>query len=108
MTRISFYSDGGRQNGFIISGHTGFDDYGQDIVCAAATSAVRLCETIVRDVLCVPADVSVNGENAEISFFLKGESSQADAVLRGMLIYFVQLAGEYPDNINVVEVKRNA
>ena len=42
MTTASFTSDGSRLTGFTVRGHSGLADSGEDILCAAVTSAVRL------------------------------------------------------------------
>ena len=44
MTTVTFYTEGRRITGFDASGHSGFADAGEDIVCAAVTSTVRLVE----------------------------------------------------------------
>ena len=40
MTTATFFSEGSRIVGFEIKGHTGHAPAGEDIVCAAVTSAV--------------------------------------------------------------------
>ena len=49
MTTATFFSEGSRIVGFEIKGHTGHAPAGEDIVCAAVTSAVRLTEMCIRD-----------------------------------------------------------
>ena len=56
MTTVTFRSQGSRVIGFDVQGHSGYADAGADIVCAAITSAVRLVETTVNDVLGLAAD----------------------------------------------------
>ena len=108
MTRIVFYSEDGLYRGFSVSGHSGYNDHGADIVCAAVTSAVRFCEAAVCDAAGIPADVTVSEQDAAISFFVKERSDEAGNIIRGMKIYFLQLQDEYPDNIKVMEEKLNA
>ena len=43
--------DGSRIVSFTVEGHTGLAEAGEDILCAAVTSAVRLTECAVNDVL---------------------------------------------------------
>ena len=59
MTTVTFRSQGSRVIGFDVQGHSGYADAGADIVCAAITSAVRLVETTVNDVLGLAASVKV-------------------------------------------------
>ena len=51
MTTVTFHMEGERIVGFTVQGHSGYADEGSDIICAAVTSAVRLTECAVNDVL---------------------------------------------------------
>ena len=79
-----------------------------DIVCAAITSAVRLVEATVNDVLGLAASVKVREQDASISLRLPGglaptAESTCQTLLTGLMVYFAQLHDEYPDNIEVLE-----
>ena len=109
MTTASFHSEGDRLTAFEIKGHSGFAPEGEDIVCAAVTSAVRLIECAVNDVLGLEAQVKVREKDASISLKLPGGLSQSSdkvcqTLLAALLVHLVQLAEEYPDNITVLEV----
>ena len=67
MTTITFQSQGSRVIGFDVQGHSGYAEAGADIVCAAVTSAVRLVETTVNDVLGLAASVKVRESDASPS-----------------------------------------
>ena len=97
-----------RITGFDSHGHSGYAEAGADIVCAAVTSAVRLTETTVNDVLGLCAAVKVSERDARISFHLPGGLSDSDentcqTILTGLMVYFTELRDEYPDNIEVLE-----
>ena len=51
MTTVVFRMEGDRITGFEARGHSGYAEAGADIVCAAVTSAIRLVEATVNDVL---------------------------------------------------------
>jgi len=109
MTTITFESEGNRLVGFTVSGHSGYADHGVDILCAAVTSVVRLTECAVNDVLGLEAAVKVREEEASISLKLPGGLSEeldlvCQTLLAAMIVYFLQLTEEYPDNIIVLEV----
>ena len=72
MTTATFFSEGSRIVGFEIKGHTGHAPAGEDIVCAAVTSAVRLVECTVNDVMGLRAAVKVHEAAAAISLRLPG------------------------------------
>ena len=108
MTTITFRSEGGRIIGFDSQGHSGYAEEGSDIVCAAITSAVRLTECAVNDVLGLAASVKVREEDASISFRLPGGLSETaehtcQSLMTGLMVYFTELHDEYPENIEVLE-----
>ena len=107
MTTITFRSQGSRITGFDVQGHSGYAEAGADIVCAAITSAVRLVETTVNDVLGLAASRQTESD-ASISLRLPGSLGQTaestcQALLTGMMVYFAQLHDEYPEHIEVLE-----
>ena len=108
MTTITFRSEGGRITGFDSQGHSGYAEEGEDIVCAGITSAIRLVEATINDVLGLAASVKVREEDAFISLRLPGglgqtAESTCQALLAGLMLYFTQLHDEYPENIEVLE-----
>ena len=109
MTTITFHSAGNRLDGFVVEGHSGYAEEGSDIVCAAVTSAVRLCECAINDVLGLEASVKVRQKDASISLKLPGSLGQTNestcqALLTALMVYLTELHEEYPENISVLEV----
>ena len=109
MTTVTFHTEGSRIIGFEVKGHSGYAPEGEDIVCAAVTSAVRLVECAVNDVLGLEASVKVKEQDASISLKLPSglgqtNESTCQTLLAALMVHFVQLAEEYPDNITVLEV----
>ena len=109
MTTIAFHLEGSRIVGFDVKGHSGYADEGSDIVCAAVTSAIRLCECTINDVLGLEASVKVRQKDASISLKLPGSLGQTNestcqALLTALMVYFSELHEEYPENISVLEV----
>ena len=109
MTTVTFHTEGSRIVSFEMQGHSGYAPQGEDIVCAALTSAVRLTECAVNDVLGLEAAVKVRDRDASISLKLpKALDSDSESVcqtlLAALLVHCVQLAEEYPENITVLEV----
>ena len=109
MTTASFTMEGERITGFTVRGHSGSAEAGADLVCAAVTSAVRLVECAVNDVLGLEAPVKVREKDASISLKLPNglgqtNESTCQTLLVALMVHLVQLAEEYPDNITVLEV----
>ncbi len=110
MTTVTFHTEGSRITGFDAVGHSGYAAAGEDIVCAAVTSTVRLVECVLNDVMGISAAVKVNEKTAAISLRLPGSLGQTaestcQTILTGMMVYLSQLHNEYPDNIEVMEAE---
>ena len=108
MTKASFVTEGSRIQAFTIEGHSGWADSGEDILCAAITSAVRLTECAVNDVLGLGAAVKVKERDASITLKLPGGLSQTNeetcqTLMTALMVYLAELHEEYPDNNIVVE-----
>ena len=91
-----------RITGFEARGHSGYAE------AAAVTSAIRLVEATVNDVLGLAASVKVREQDASISLHLPGglsptAESTCQSLLAGLMVYFSALHDEYPDNIEVLE-----
>ena len=108
MTTVTFLTEDARIIGFDVQGHSGWGESGEDIVCAAITSAVRLVEATVNDVMGLCAAVKVREADASISLRLPGglantAESTCQNLLTGLMVYLAQLHDEYPDSIEVME-----
>ena len=107
MTRCEFFRENERITGFSVSGHSGYAEAGQDVLCASITAAVTLTEAIINDVCGAKAKVRVKEDDARITLMLPAscdEEESVQAVLAGMMLYLCSLRDEYPDYIEVLEV----
>ena len=110
MTTVTFHTQGSRITGFDAEGHSGYAQEGEDIVCSAVTSAVRLVECVLNDVMGLCAAVKVNEKTAHISLRIPGSLGQTaenacQTLLTGMMVYLTELHSEYPDFIEVLEAQ---
>ena len=110
MTTITFHTEGNRIIGFNSVGHSGFAAHGEDIVCAAITSTIRLVECVLNDVMGLCASVKIDEENTEISLRLPGSlgptaENTCQNLLTGMMVYLSQLHSEYPEHVEVMEAE---
>ena len=110
MTTVTFFTEGRRITGFQAEGHSGYAEAGEDIVCAAVTSAVRLVECVLNDVMGLCASVKVQEKSARITLRLPGPLGPAaedtcQTLLAGLMVHFSELHSEYPDNIEVLEAE---
>ena len=98
--------EGDRVVGFTAQGHSGYAEAGSDIVCAAVTSAIRMTECAVNDVLGLEASVKVREDS--VSLRLPGGWSQSNestcqTLLTALMLYLTELHEEYPQHVLVVE-----
>ena len=96
MTTVVFRMEGDRITGFEARGHSGYAEAGAYIVCAAVTSAIRLVEATVNDVLGLAASVKVREQDVSISLHLPGglsptAESTCQSLLAGLMVYFSAL-----------------
>ena len=111
MTKCEFYREGARITGFSVSGHSGYREAGSDIVCAAIYAVVSMAEATINDVCGAKAKGRVKNEDARATLTLPAscdEEESVQAVLAGMMLYLCSLRDEYPDYIEVLEVKHHA
>ena len=109
MTTVTFHMEGERIVGFTVQGHSATPMRGSDIICAAVTSAVRLTECAVNDVLGLEAAVKVRQKDAYLSLKLPAKLGQTaestcQTLMTALMVHFAQLHEEYPDHIIVLEV----
>ena len=107
MTRCEFFMDEDRITGFSVSGHSGYAEAGQDIVCAAISAVVTMAEATINDICGAKAKVRVKDADARITLTLPASCDEEDsvqAVLAGMMLTLCNMRDDYPDYIEVLEV----
>ena len=107
MTKCEFFMEEDRITGFSVSGHSGYADAGQDIVCAAISAVVTMAEATINDICGAKAKVRVKDADARITLTLPAscdEEETVQAVLAGMMLTLCNMRDDYPDYIEVLEV----
>ena len=107
MTKVEIFNQDGRISGFSVSGHSGYAEEGSDIVCAAVSTAVKLAECTINDVLGNHANTRVKADEPRITLTLPAVCDDEDAVqavLTGFMLTMCSLRDDYPDYIEVMEV----
>ena len=100
MIRFKFVRSGKSTIGFECSGHAGFAQAGQDIVCAAVSSAAYLAANTITDSFNIKATARVS--DGFMSLELLEESAEAQKVLDGLEAHIRSLAQDYPRSIKVI------
>lgn len=111
MTTVKFVLDhDGNVKSFTVSGHSGYADAGEDIVCAAISSAVQMLEMQIAQVI-GEKKASFIEKDAEISYIipdLSGEEKFAvDSMVSGFSDFMQSVSKHYKDYLTFkTEVKK--
>ena len=103
MIQVRFYTDQEQLTGFRISGHAGAGAAGEDIVCAAVSSAAYMTANTITDILHIPAQVAVDDGFMELRLCEQVEASQA--VLCGLRLHLQALEEEYPKRVHLMNTE---
>ena len=116
MTKITFFKRGGVYYGFKETGHSGYADAGQDIVCAALSAMTMLVVNTIEisyatdveyvidedttDVtVTVPSILEDTGDNAHIKFAVSG-------LIQGYFMQLMDMLEDYYDFLSVEEIEK--
>ena len=82
MTKVTFSLQEDKILAVDILGHAGYAEEGEDIVCAAISSAVMLTHALLYDVQHIPVDTLIEDDGAHIRFTLpKGDVERGQDAL---------------------------
>ena len=91
------------EDGFPVSGHSGYSESGSDIVCAAVSAMVMLVCNTITEKFGENADVSVNDKNGSVALrFDKKPNHSSLLVMEALKDELMILSQEYPDNLKVI------
>ena len=101
MIRVEFPEHQRVPVGFQISGHAGAGSAGNDIVCAAVSSAAYMTANTVTEILRVqPEEIEVR--EGFLRFIVPlSDADSCETVLRGLVLHLNSLAEQYPKNIHI-------
>jgi uncharacterized protein YsxB (DUF464 family) len=108
MTTVTLFSREDRLVGFEVTGHTGLAPAGTDILCAAVTSAVRLTECALNDILGLEASVKVREASVLLKLPAKlspEQDTQCQTLLAAFLLHLTTLAEEHPQHLLVLNLE---
>ncbi len=106
MTTAEFYFAGDLIKALKVSGHSGYANEGEDIVCASVSSTVWMTVNGLENV--IGAKVSYKGEDALVTLDVKDESlKDAFPMLESLRQFLCNLSIEYEDYLTVKEVHEN-
>lgn len=87
--------------GFEIKGHSGLAENGQDILCAAVSSAAYMTVNTISDVIKVNSDIKVDDKGFLSLIINDSDCLSCRDILLGFKIHMLALEEQYPGNITV-------
>ncbi|MBR5523856.1 MAG: ribosomal-processing cysteine protease Prp [Clostridia bacterium] len=103
MIRVRYKTAGGLLTGFTLSGHAGAGDHGQDIVCAAVSSAAYMTANTVTDVIGATADVTVNDGYMDLT--VTDNVIGCQDILSGFRLHLQAMQEQYPTRIQLMNTE---
>ena len=106
MIRVRFFCSDGRITGFSVRGHAGLADAGEDILCAAVSSAAYMTVNTLTDVCKVCCDLSVS--DGDMAVLLTGQNANSvQDLLKGFSLHMRELSRQYPEKLKVIYGGKN-
>ena len=103
MIRVTFRTRQEQLTGFRITGHAGAGTAGEDIVCAAVSSAAYMTVNTLTDVLDLPAAITV--EDGLMDVTVTGDATAAQALLSGFRLHMTALQETYPQRVRPINTE---
>ena len=83
-----------------IKGHSGYDEYGRDIVCASASS---IAITTINAILSFDSEaINYEQKKDELIINVLKNDKYTKTLLNNMISMFEELANQYEENIKVI------
>ncbi|MDD6270336.1 MAG: ribosomal-processing cysteine protease Prp [Oscillospiraceae bacterium] len=104
MIRILFFQQNNRLCGCRLSGHAGYADRGEDIVCASVSSAVQLTANMLTEIFHTDADVCADANSVSIKL-PDNCSDEGVKILEGLKLHAELLKEDYPKFIQITHTE---
>lgn len=101
MITVKFFTESNVIKGFEVKGHSGLAEHGNDILCAAVSSACYMTVNTLTEVLKVSVDAEVK-EDGYMKAVVRGANTEAENLLKGFQIHISELAKDYRKNLKVI------
>ena len=100
MITATFYHRNQRLTGVSVSGHAGYADAGQDVICASVSASVQLPANLLTEIYQLPAEIAVEENCISISVDAI-QNVNAERLLQGLLLQMQLLTEEAPGCIQI-------
>lgn len=98
MIQAKFYKKNGKLTGFSISGHAEYADAGEDVVCAAVSSAVQFAVNLLDEFGCKP---KAEAENNTVKCMTSLSFDISDKIFSRLKEHICSVSEEFPKTIKI-------
>ena len=103
MIRVTFRVAGDTLRGFRITGHAGMGTAGEDIVCAAVSSAAYMTANTVTDIIGATANITVDDGLMDLTVTSRVDACQD--ILAGFRMHMEAMQTEYPKGVQLINTE---
>ncbi len=109
MIRAKFtFGTDGSVTGFLINGHSGYADEGEDIICASVSSAAYMTANTVTEIIKITPDALSENDGFMELRLNRADAEKAKDILSGFLLHMTELEKMYPNFIKIERGANNA
>ena len=103
MIRVRFHTAGDQLIGFTLDGHAGAGVSGQDIVCAAVSSAAYMTANTITEIVGAPADITV--DDGLMDFRVTALIDDCQDILSGFQLHLEAMQEQYPKRVHLMNTE---
>ena len=85
---------------FELSGHSGYAEEGEDIVCSAVSSAVYMAANTIIEIMKLNPEAEVRDGYLKIQMDLD-DARKSKVITDGLYLHLSELQGQYPNNLKL-------
>ena len=103
MIRVTFRGCADTLHGFRIEGHAGMGMAGEDIVCAAVSSAAYMTANTITEIIGATADITVDDGLMDLTVTRCVTACQD--ILAGLRTHIEAMQDQYPDGVQLINTE---
>ena len=103
MIRVRFHTADDKILGFTLDGHAGAGVSGQDIVCAAVSSAAYMTANTVTEIVGAAADITV--DDGYMRMVVTDRLDRCQDILSGFRLHLEALQDQYPNRVHLMNTE---
>lgn len=107
MINAVFLKDNSGFYGFDVSGHAGYAEYGEDIICAGVSSALMLTANTITDFFALETKINQKENDIILVVTDKDQTSAANKLIASLKNHLDLIEEQYSGTINITVKNQN-